>query len=840
MGSRATRCTPPTHSFESMLDLMGGMPSAASSEFVASNRSRNAVAEDAGWSVPQLPLKRFCDTLLPKKLLKAWRTKDLVPLVLKQLTKQGDYLDRTKRWNAFPQDPATLRNKDFAFRGLLDIAHAIDKAFKTVCDIDAQGNVATASLMMGPPGRFPVHNDRATETKPGCIFVNDAGDGGQRYWSSVVSCGELRCKDDLTALNDNIHQTMWNLHHLMRKDPRRRFAHSFTIENRTMRLWFCNRSTYAVSDAFDFCSEPRYIIHYFLSLMYASEAQLGWDTTMVPVAVDGYLQYDITVNESLYPGTGESRVYRTSELLSDGSTFSVRGRATRVWRARLLEYGQPVGEDVAIRDSWVDADKPREATVINNILADVPPDTPGGEDHDTEHSRNDLREYLLTVLVSGDVVVDGLLDRTQPVPYTPASFNIRQKDTSERAQSRRTKDKAALQEELKNHHEEVDDMMPIPPHYSEQYHVKAHHRIVYKEVCVPLHEVKTLDNALWTIHGAVHALKIIHSAGWVHRDISGGNILLSDNGVKLADFEYAKKFDSEVHGGTHEIKTGTATYMSIEVSAGKYLFRFGHATPKEETSTTTENVVDQCDRRDKPMAPMALSVDIDLPVDHHTPAMWRYNPLNDMESLWWASAYFVFDKDVTFVPRDPQYPLPDSLVEAEDVRRVRLLDQHAFSDRIFHRIDLGQRMCMVVASGSLAGDIPTLHPYLRARIAPELEEMRQALIACYREAEKDVEKIGRSVAQPLYRAFYTHLYRATGAANHPLFSIQIRALATTIADEEIVAPERAWGEKPAQPATLAEEEAEPAKAAYAANEGDDEECDRGDNNEGRRKRAKLF
>ncbi len=38
----------------------------------------------------------------------------------------------------------------------------------------------------------------------------------------------------------------------------------------------------------------------------------------------------------------------------------------------------------------------------------------------------------------------------------------------------------------------------------------------------------------------------MHKAGWVHRDVSAGNILLdSDDNVLLSDFEYAKKMCEE-------------------------------------------------------------------------------------------------------------------------------------------------------------------------------------------------------------------------------------------------------------------------------------------------------
>lgn len=42
------------------------------------------------------------------------------------------------------------------------------------------------------------------------------------------------------------------------------------------------------------------------------------------------------------------------------------------------------------------------------------------------------------------------------------------------------------------------------------------------------------------------ALGLLHRAGWVHRDISKGNIMVDDSGhARLADLEYAKLMDDE-------------------------------------------------------------------------------------------------------------------------------------------------------------------------------------------------------------------------------------------------------------------------------------------------------
>lgn len=53
----------------------------------------------------------------------------------------------------------------------------------------------------------------------------------------------------------------------------------------------------------------------------------------------------------------------------------------------------------------------------------------------------------------------------------------------------------------------------------------------------------------------------LHAIGWVHRDISSGNVLVLDGpapAVKLADFEYAKEI-GETTGGKHEIRTVSKT-----------------------------------------------------------------------------------------------------------------------------------------------------------------------------------------------------------------------------------------------------------------------------------------
>jgi serine/threonine protein kinase len=47
-------------------------------------------------------------------------------------------------------------------------------------------------------------------------------------------------------------------------------------------------------------------------------------------------------------------------------------------------------------------------------------------------------------------------------------------------------------------------------------------------------------------------LRFLHGSGWVHRDISAGNVYLFDGRGVLGDLEYPKKTDDTTQ---HEVRT---------------------------------------------------------------------------------------------------------------------------------------------------------------------------------------------------------------------------------------------------------------------------------------------
>lgn len=183
--------------------------------------------------------------------------------------------------------------------------------------------------------------------------------------------------------------------------------------------------------------------------MLAEHHELGFDPSVCLLRDDanGH-QYDITVSSA-----AEQTVYRTVSVLSDTTPDAIVGRGTRVWKAIRVENGTETGEPVALKDSWVDGGGGREGTTYTNILAS----TTGSKVTEI------LKKYLLTVLLDGDVFVNGVMDCTRIILPQSADNSSHTDPDNENQRSVR------------------------PP--SRQ----AHYRVVYEEVCeASLHYVASL------------------------------------------------------------------------------------------------------------------------------------------------------------------------------------------------------------------------------------------------------------------------------------------------------------------------------------------------------------
>ncbi|KAH7910218.1 hypothetical protein BJ138DRAFT_134422 [Hygrophoropsis aurantiaca] len=75
--------------------------------------------------------------------------------------------------------------------------------------------------------------------------------------------------------------------------------------------------------------------------------------------------------------------------------------------------------------------------------------------------------------------------------------------------------------------------------------------------------------AFKTLCDAAQVLKVLHDVGWLHRDVSTGNVLSFNGQGKLLYLDYAQNMATN---SGHEVRAGTVNFMACEIEGQRYLF----------------------------------------------------------------------------------------------------------------------------------------------------------------------------------------------------------------------------------------------------------------------------
>lgn len=133
---------------------------------------------------------------------------------------------------------------------------------------------------------------------------------------------------------------------------------------------------------------------------------------------------------------------------------------------------------------------------------------------------------------------------------------------------------------------------------------------------------------------------------------------------------------------------------------------------------------------------------VSLPSYHPDPkfkASLRYNPLHDMESLWWIAVYFVLKRQVyTKTPRDQ-----DEHVSQE---------QRMYASKLFWGELESDRLGAMTVDGSFYVHARPLHPAIQP-VVDSLEKLRRLLVQAYETVEQDPPSIDHTSATTLYKPF---------------------------------------------------------------------------------------
>ncbi|KAI6000104.1 hypothetical protein EDD15DRAFT_2488303 [Pisolithus albus] len=213
-----------------------------------------------------------------------------------------------------------------------------------------------------------------------------------------------------------------------------------------------------------------------------------------------------------------------------------------------------------------------------------------------------------------------------------------------------------------------------------QIHHRTHSHLVFKEVCQPIYDLRRLDIVFKTRMDVQKALELSHSIGWVHCDIDTGNVLRwGERMGKLADLEYAKRMDSNTTA--HAVRT-------------KYLFQD--------------------------------------PIGDPVKCPFRFNPLHDMESLWWISTWALY----YHVDQQGGWPSSGQITESYKLFPGRLKARlHAFLAPLDYEV--------LPASFQSAGRL--------------VEYMRREIKRAYTASEEELPPVYSNPLKRLQSTFTNHL-----------------------------------------------------------------------------------
>ncbi|CCL98316.1 uncharacterized protein FIBRA_00310 [Fibroporia radiculosa] len=672
----------------------------------SSTERGKAVVEDAGEAIPEITLDSFFEDICPK--LRPGIVLDHVIAALKR----GAMITGGNRWKGFRVDPRFSKLvEDETFRPLQNVAVAIIAA-SDLRDIEP------TVVFSNHPTTIPQSEHRDSYTRPDGYFFREKVSGS--HWKHIPLCAEYKKQDRIDDRNDNVSKVLLGMNHCMSNDPRRRFVYGMTIEDVNMRIWYASRANLVVTNSFNFVKDHRTLVRIILSLAYASEAELGWDPTIVSVsstrAVSQKMKraspepcYDITVRNA---NNGSEQIYRTIRMLSDIGANALRGHGTRVWEAQRLVDGKQREAPVVLKDCWIDDDRPREGDILEEVR----------RSHPDPEGRAFLDKHLLTVVCHGDVKIDTaddntrmLMTRGRDVGTGPGRFTVQQPNNRKPGQQKTsTDDKASGSKEAKGDHRSRTERSSVPGQRMFRYHPKVHYRIVFVEVCQALFMSTSIMSIFDDLAQTAQVLQRLHEAGWVHRDISLGNVLERDGVVKLADFEYAKRLDGT---SQHEIRTGTADFMAVEVDEQNYIF-----IPR----LAEEDDIDQLFANN-------LKLNTSLNKTQQLLPPLRYNPLHEFESVWWMGVYVIFRKIVVSVNGEEP--------SAHDYQSQRHWASNMFEN-------YAKRDKVIGYEGQFSLAIDALHANIFP-IGGALRALRARLVDRYREVEKDLENIDHTSAGDL-------------------------------------------------------------------------------------------
>ncbi|KAF4563857.1 hypothetical protein EYR36_003101 [Pleurotus pulmonarius] len=409
---------------------------------------------------------------------------------------------------------------------------------------------------------------------------------------------------------------------IMNDDVRRMFTYGITIVEDRVTLWYHSRSHSIISTPFSFVENPQLLIKVFMSFLFATKEELGYDPMVTRDAKGDYI-YRIPSTEG---GQQCDRFFRTTASIAEYRSDNITGRMGRVWKVvecnstgDVLSPGEP---SRVLKDVWLEDSALTESQIQSQIFEDLKKFFVDKQDErylafeQLQPSLSDLEKDDTYKKYFIKIVTDYEGKRTKPL--LAKSQRLRSLFTTIKPLALPTTAHpggSGTPRPL-----ESKDALDETPR---EFAPRKQYRVVFGEVCEAVGDLRTLGEVADVLNQAVVALRLMYCAGWVHRDISSGNILAHPIGgawqAKLSDLEYSRRFSFDLeHDVGRDPKTGTPYFMPHEILQSCYLE--SHTLPPRDTMFDLDTYKDTED----PAAP---------------PIPLVYNFQHDLESIWVRSRH---------------------------------------------------------------------------------------------------------------------------------------------------------------------------------------------------------
>ncbi|KAL1749046.1 hypothetical protein HDZ31DRAFT_71142 [Schizophyllum fasciatum] len=405
--------------------------------------------------------------------------------------------------------------------------------------------------------------------------------------ADVVASWEVKLAHDIRAVRDDEEKTIGVAGHYLFADIRRKFHFSITVEKTTAKLWCHSRSHSVVTKAFDIHKHKDELIQWILFVSYGTEYQLGFDPTVIRV-LDKHnrWQYQFDVRHR----DGMLRTYQTREILHENCAAALYMRAMRVFKVRLVtergngdSFSEEYPQARALRDYWLNDDKQTrlESEIQDAVFAALRACT------SSEEEALEILKHFMGILADGVVQWDDEPDCVPGPPKAAEPYIYMDDKNPKGTKASGTKVKGS---DLRAKAGYVGPgKAPKPVVEVLQLLGRKHCRTLYDHVCIDLYKVHDPAIFFFALERAVYVLTWFRRIGWMHRDISPGNVMLhclraSLDGplseryvLKLADLEYCREY-SRI--SQHDSLTGTGDYMAIETQLRQHIFFQGKKVQK--------------------------------------------------------------------------------------------------------------------------------------------------------------------------------------------------------------------------------------------------------------------